>query len=157
MGVIRFIEEAIMPLILYGLFSVICVYGAAKAIKRVKKLKNGKTEIVTAKIVDYRAEKIVAGRYKELRHFVTVEINDSIPKYITLSTNSSRAKRYKDLEQAEIYFIDGEEKPFLKEDIRHIYIDSVVGVIGGIICILFTALIMIAIIWHFIDKVNGAA
>ena len=102
-----------MPLILYGLFSVICVYGAVKAIKRVKKLKNGKTEIVTAKIVDYRAEKIVAGRWRELRHFVTVEINDSTPKCIILSTNSSRAKRYKDLEQAEIYFIDGEEKPFI--------------------------------------------
>lgn len=152
MGVIRFIEEAIMPLILYGLFSVICVYGAVKAIRRVKKLRNGGCKVVTAKIADYRTEHISAGRYSEWRHFVTVEMNDCEPRFITLSTNSRKAMRYMDMETAEVYFIDGEEKPLLKEDIRHIYIDSVLGVIGGVICILFTIMISAAIICYFFRK-----
>ena len=153
MSAFEFFEEAILPLLLYGLFSVICISSAVRAIKQVSKLRKGRFEVIDGRIIRYNKQKIKMGRYVETRHYITVSINDEErPAYYTLTTNSSKAKRYESMEQTEIYFIENEKTPFLKEDIRHIYIDSIIGVIGGVICVLFTLLAAAALIYYFIDR-----
>ena len=151
-----FITEALMPLLLFGFFSVICILGARKAILQRKKLKKGNYKKVLANIDNYTEEHIRTGSYSELRHILTVSYAEGDTLYVGKTfTNSHSAKRYKNMQKTEIYLIDGEDMPLLKEHIRHIYIDSVLGIIGGVICVLFTLLLFTAMVFYVYEKVTG--
>lgn len=149
------ITEALFPLILYIVFSVICIVGVKNALGNARKIKHGKCKKVIATINDY-SERLHAGKYCEVLHILTVSYVEGNRLYVGKTfTNSHSAKRYKNMQQTEIYLIEGEEMPLLKEHIKHIYLDIVLGIIGGIICVLFTLLILTAIVFHIYENITG--
>ena len=141
------ITEGIPEILLFGLFTAICVTGGVRAIKRLRRYRKGGTR-VEAEILGYRKEKLKSGRYSDTIHFVTLRCpspDDGKTHIYILHSNAYKARRYEKLELAEVCFIPGEREPVLPEDMTHIGIDSVLGVFGTIFCGLFTLLLIFAL------------
>jgi len=149
----KIIEEGILPLLLYGAFTVICFLGGINAIRRKRSFRRDGRR-VEAEILHYNTE-IKQSRFHERIHIITLQcvspVDNNLHTY-TLITNASKAHRYKDIARAEVFFIPDESLPVLKEDMIHIGIDGALGIFGSVFCGLFTLLLLVAFIAYFFLK-----
>lgn len=150
---IQDIIGTIFPLLIFSYFSFISFSAALKAARQRSSFKqDGK--IAEAKIQNYNKQTIKKYRHTETLHTITIictSPNDGNEHSYVLVTNISKAKRYKKLEKTQVYFIPNEHKPFLREQIKEIRVDSWLGIIGGILCALFSLLFLLALADCFTD------
>ena len=141
------IIEMVFTILLFALFAFICITGSASAIKKLRGLKKG--SVHRMRIMKYeRIDNKLGGRFREIRHSIVVSSEDEDPAVLSLSTNSSKGARYKALGYADIHFIPGQRDVVLDEDIPHLYVDAILGLIVGVGFMLILAFIALA----FIDK-----
>jgi hypothetical protein len=146
----EFLREAIFPLLLFGLFTAICVTGAVKAIRRKRQFRKAGHR-VTAEILSFRKETRPGrfGRYKEQVCTLTVRCQppeESGMRVYMIESFAGRASRYAECSEAEVCFIPGEAQPVLREDMTHVGLDSVLGIFGALLCGFMSLLYLILII-----------
>lgn len=144
---IKDIIDTIFPFLIFSYFSFISFNGALKAVRQLSSFKqDGK--IVEAKIQSYSRQTIKKSRHTETLHTITIicaSPNDVNEHSYVLATNISKAKRYKKLEKTQVYFIPNIHEPFLHEQIKEIRADSLLGIIGGVLCALFSLLFLLVL------------
>lgn len=142
------IKEIVLPLVISALITWYMLYKAVTDIKRIKFFKrNGIT--APAKVMDYNMLKCGSGRTRYHKYNVTVECkppgSDNEEMYF-LSTTSGRARRYKKLKETEVVFMSRDESiPILVEELHLIRREIFAALLGGVICGLFCALLLIAV------------
>ena len=144
------IRDGITPVLMMGSFTVVCLFGSIRAVRRKRAFRSGGAR-VSAQVLQYSSDVQNAeyGRYRERVHSVTVRCVspvDGEAHIYTLETNAAKAERYAHADTAEVLFIPGENVPVLPEDMKHTRIDSVLGIFGTVFCGLFTLLFLIALI-----------
>lgn len=141
----RDIIEIVIFVLLNLLFAYICIICSIKAIKKLKGLRHG--SVHRMRIVKYeRTDNHLGGRYRVILHTIIVSSEDDDPAVFLLSTNSHKGARYKDMEYADIYSLQGQKEAVLKEDIPHLYFDAILGLIVGMLCLLLVLFIALALI-----------
>lgn len=149
MNIGRFIEELIIPLLLYGFFSWYMIVSAVSAIKAVRKI-NREGIKVSAEVIEYSKSKCKNGRFVKKLHHVTVSCVDprtNIMKTFTLTTNSGKGRRYAKIKITDVIFMeDPEILPILPENLNTAKRVRYTAIFGGILCVLFSTLLMICIL-----------
>lgn len=82
-------------------------------------------------------------------YYVTVECispKDNDRHVYVLTTKSSKARRYQDMEQTEVYYLPNEDEPLLPEEMHYANCDSVLGLIPGILFGGFTLFVILEIL-----------
>lgn len=155
MDIGRFIEE-LMPVLIYGFFSCIMLYTAVKAFKAVRKI-NSEGIKVSAEVVGYSESKQrKIDRLIEKVYHITVSCIDprtNTRKIFTITTNIEKCKRYAETETVDVIFMsDPETPPILPEELKTAKRVRYTAMFGGIFCVLFSSLVMVAIICYmFLD------
>ncbi len=149
MNIGRFIEELIIPLLLYGFFSFYMIANAVSAIKTVRRIKReGVT--VSAEVTGYSESSHKLGRLRQKAYNVTVSCIDprtNIMRDFTLTTYSEKGKRYVNTKKVDIVFVrDLKSCPLLPENLNTAKRVRYTALFGGIFCVLFSTLLIICII-----------
>ena len=139
------IKEAVFPLLLYGMFTLIALRGAAVSIRWLQRFRR-QGEIYGARVLGCEQRKVPKGRWMVDLYLVTVDCGGQI---MTLSTEHRRGKRYKNLDFCQVCFLPGEGGGwFLEEELRLMRRTRLLGLLGGAICLLFTLLMLMALIMY---------
>ncbi len=146
----QFIEELILPLLLYGFFSAYTIANAVSAFKAVRRIKReGIT--VSAEVTGYSESSQKLGhRLRQDAYNVTVSCVDprtNSPRTFTLTTRSGKGKRYASAKTVDLVFLsDPLSRPYLPENLSTAKRVRFTALFGGAFCVLFCTLLMICII-----------
>lgn len=155
MNIGRFFKELIIPLLLYGFFSLCMISYAVSAFKAVRKIKKEGIK-VPAEVIDYSESKHKIGRrLTQILYHVTVSCIDprtNTIKTFTLTTNSGKGKRFSKTKVIDVIFLEDQEtRPILPENLNTVKRTRYTALFGGIFCVIFSTLLIICIIAMFVD------
>lgn len=153
MNIGRFIEE-LKPVLIYGVFSCIMLYTAVKAFKAVREI-NREGVKVSAEVVGYsESKRHKIDRLMEKVYHITVACIDprtNTRKIFTITTNIEKCRRYAEAETVDVIFMsDPETPPILPEELKTARRVRYTAMFGGIFCVLFSLLLLVAIICYLV-------
>lgn len=158
MDISRIFSEIVLPILFYAFVTYYALYCAVKATKAIRSFKRDGV-MVGAEVTGF-SEKIQSySRFKEKVYTVTVictpPCGDEPIRYI-LSTKHSRGKRYAKLKWAEVCFLSKEDNaPVLPEELRTLKRLRITALFGGIFCLLFLLIILLAVVNYLVDDNLG--
>lgn len=159
MDIERIFSEIVLPILFYAFVTFYALYCAVKAFKELRKFKR-EGVVVDAEVTGFSQKFQYHAGFKEKVYYVTLictpPCGDEQIRYI-LSTNHRRGKRYAKAEWAEVCFLSKEDDvPVLPEELRTLRRVRFTALFGGIFCLLFFMLILLAVVDFLADgRISG--
>lgn len=154
MDIKTILSQIVLPLLFYGFATYFALYTAVQAIKALRGFKRDGV-IVGAEVEDLSEKLRTRCGFTEKVYYVTLICtppNSDEPIRYILSTNHRKGKRYAKLKHTEVCFLSKEDNaPVLFEELRTAKRVRSTALFGGIICLLFLLLLLLAVTDHFAD------